>query len=93
MRCSFVDYAVRIATLSIIGRSLLVAWSGMVYAVFVIGAYSRRVLGWERDAHEGRCLPGNLPRPVDRAGATIGTSPAEDSRFGSSNAADQTGRL
>ncbi len=38
-----------------------------------------------------RCWSASLARPADRARASSGTSPADDTRFGSSQTADRTG--
>ena len=40
-----------------------------------------------------RCFSANAARPHCWANDTIGTSPAHDTRFGSSKIADATGRL
>ena len=40
-----------------------------------------------------RCSSANAGRPHWRANATIGTRPAQDTKFGSSKLADVTGRM
>jgi len=40
-----------------------------------------------------KCSPANVDKPAAEANASTGTSPAADTRFGSSNTADVAARL